>query len=150
MSNECLQIDVCEKSFENINEKIKVSNNRLKDLENKIEEVNSIKNVLVELQLLTKLQREDSIKRDKAIEDMNRNQIEITNTLKTLSENLNKTDINVDKLAEKVDINNIELNKKVDDISNDNIIKLSTIGKYLFFGTLGSGMTILLTRLIGN
>jgi len=150
LSNECLQIDVCEKSFENINEKIKVSNNRLKDLENKIEEVNSIKNVLVELQLLTKLQREDSIKRDKAIEDMNRNQIEITNTLKTLSENLNKTDINVDKLAEKVDINNIQLNKKVDDISNDNIIKLSTIGKYLFFGTLGSGMTILLTRLLGN
>jgi predicted RNase H-like nuclease (RuvC/YqgF family) len=129
----CEQPKICEKVFENIDEKFKVTNHRINDLENKTEEMNNINKILVELQILTKLQREDGVKRDKAIEEMNKNQeemnknqIEITNTLKTLADNLNQTDDNVGKLS-----------KKIEGIVSDNAIKISTILKYI--GTLVAG-----------
>ena len=54
------------------------------------------------MEVLYTLQREDSVKRDKSIEDMNKTQIEITNTLKTLTESINKTDKSVDNLDKKL------------------------------------------------
>ncbi len=145
MSTECAieQVQVCNKSFENIEEKIKVQNHRIEDLENKTEEINNIGKVLVELQLLTQLQREDSIKRDKAIEDMNKtqndmnkNQIEITNTLKTLTASINKTDEAVVKLDEKVDGNQKETNNKFDEMSKNNSIDVPSLIKKIIMVTI--------------
>lgn len=145
--NDIEQYQICEKIFNGIDEKFKVSNHRIEDLENKTVEINNINNVLVELQLLTKLQREDSIKRDKSIDEMNKTQIEITNTLRTLAENLNKTDINVDKLSKKIDMNNEEVNKKFDDINKDNNINVPQLIKkgveWLIVASLGIGGTYL-------
>lgn len=166
---ECTIEKVCEQKFENIetkydnkidgieknfDEKFKVANHRISDLEVKTEEINSISNVLVELQLLSKLQREDGVKRDKLFEELNKNQIEISNTLKTLTDSLNKTDASVDKLDKKVDENNKELNKKVDEIKQDNTIKVSDITKKVIFGvictTFGVGATIIVTKIMNK
>jgi predicted RNase H-like nuclease (RuvC/YqgF family) len=133
----CLQIDVCEKSFENVMDK--VQNHRIDDLENKVEEINSINTTLAKIEVLVSLQRNDAIKRDKSFDEMNQTQIVITNTLQTLSENLNRTDENVEKL-----------DKKIDDISkNSNINILSFIKKVMYFA-IGSGVTISLTKLFSN
>lgn len=144
---DCNAEKICEQKFLGLEEKIKVVNHRIGDLEMRSEEINNIKNVLIELQLLTKLQREDSIKRDIAIENMNKTQVEITNTLKTLSENLNKTDKNVEKLNEKVEKTNDELNKKIGEMNKDNNISVGSIVKYAAFGFLGSGITLAIAQL---
>ena len=135
--NDCGQKDVCDEIFKSVEDKFKVLHHRMDGLEEKTEEINSINNVLVELQLLTKLQREDGVKRDKTIEDMNKNQIEITNTLKTLAENLSKTDSNVDKLS-----------KKFDEMSNDGSIKINEIIKYAIFTLIGSGVGVWLVNVL--
>lgn len=137
--DDCTQKEVCEQKFLIQEEKNKVINHRIDDLENKTEEINSIANTLSRLELLVSLQRDDSIKRDKAIDEMNKTQIIITNTLQTLSENLSKTDASVDKL-----------DKKVDDISNNsNINIMSFLKKFIYFA-IGSGVTISLTKLFSN
>ena len=81
--NDCTQKEVCEQKFLIQEEKLKTANHRIEDLVNKTEEINNIANTLSKLELLTTLQRDDSIKRDKAIDDMNKTQIQITNTLQT-------------------------------------------------------------------
>lgn len=140
---DCLQIDVCEKVFENIEEKIKVANHRIDDLEGRAEEINKISNVLVELQLLIKLQREDSLNRDKTVESINKSQIEITNTLKTLANNLNQTEINVDKLDKKVD----SLDKKIDSVSSKDKISLLELFKKLIYAGFGVAIGLGVTKL---
>ena len=137
--NDCTQKEVCEQKFLIQEEKIKTANHRIDDLENKTEEINNIANTLSRMEILVSLQRDDSIKRDKAIDEMNKTQIRITNTLQTLSENLSKTDASVDKL-----------DKKVDDISNNsNINIMSFLKKFIYFA-IGSGVTIGLTKLFSN
>lgn len=145
----CEQPKICAEIFKSVDEKIKVANHRIDDLEGKTEEINSINNVLVELQLLTKLQREDGIKRDVMIEEFNKNQTEITNTLKVLSDNLSKTDKTVEKLDDKIDKYNEETNIKFGEITQDNSIKLSDIGKKILFGLLCGGVGILATKIFG-
>lgn len=135
-NNECPQVDVC-------NEKFKVANHRIDDLENKTDEINNINNVLVELKLLTKLQREDGVKRDKAIEDMNKTQFEISNTLKTLADNLSKTDVNVDKLDQKVD----KLDQKVDTISDKDKVSLLDFLKRLLYAGAGAIIALSVPKL---
>lgn len=144
---ECTIEKVCEQKFDgiekNFNEKISVANHRISDLENKSEEINNINNVLVELQLLSKLQREDGVKRDKSVEEMNKTQFEISNTLKILADNLSKTDVNVDKLDQKVD----KLDQKVDTISDkDKVSILEFIKKFLYAGA-GAAIALGVTKL---
>lgn len=135
VNESCEQPKICEKVFEGIDERFKVSNHRIEDLENKTEEINGINNTLAKLEILISLQREDSIKRDKSIAEMSKTQIEITNTLKDLANNLNKTEENVDKLS-----------KKVDEINNDNNIKINSILKYIIMIVISSGITYWLTQ----
>ncbi|MDD4469254.1 MAG: hypothetical protein PHR29_04860 [Acholeplasmataceae bacterium] len=137
--NDCTQKEVCEQKFLIQEEKLKTANHRIEDLVNKTEEINNIANTLSKLELLTTLQRDDSIKRDKAIDDMNKTQIQITNTLQTLSENLSKTDEGLNKL-----------DKKVDDISNNSNINIITFIKKIIYVAIGSGITLSLTKLFSN
>ena len=118
LNESCQQPLICGKEFEKIEEKFKVSNHRIEDLENQAEKIYDISKVLSELQLLTKLQREDGLKRDKIIVEINENQIKISNSLDILSNRMNNTDLNVDKLS-----------KKIDEVSSDNKLKLSDIIK---------------------
>lgn len=118
LNESCQQPLICGKEFEKIEEKFKVSNHRIEDLENQAEKIYDINKILSELQMLVGLQRQDGIKRDEMINDFNINQIKITNTLESLADKLNNTDSNVDKLS-----------KKIDEVSNDNKMKLSDIIK---------------------
>lgn len=125
--NNCEQPKICAEIFKNYDGKIKVANHRINDLEEKTEEINSINNILTELKTLTQLQREDSLKRDQSIQSMNKTQIEMINTLRTLSENLNKTDKSVEKLNEKVDRNYESTNEKFNEVSKVTNEKINEI-----------------------
>ena len=105
-----------------------MANHRIEDLENQTNKIYDIGNVLSELQLLTKLQRENGIKRDKLIADINENQTKISNSLDILSNRINNTEVSVEKL-----------NKKIDEVSNDNKMKLSDIIKNLIILGLSMG-----------
>lgn len=118
INESCQQPLICGKEFEKIEEKFKVSNHRIEDLENQTEKIYDISKVLSELQVFIGLQREDGIKRDEMINEFNINQIKITNTLESLTNKLTNTNSNVDKLSQKVDA-----------ISDDNKMKLSDIIK---------------------
>lgn len=152
VNNEYEQYKICEKIFDGVNDKIKSTNYRIDDLENKTQEINGINNTLARMEVLISLQREDSIKRDKTIDDMHISQLEITSTLKTLAESINRTDESVDKLDKKVDANNEALNRKFDIVSEDNIIKISDINKKTIFGVIcgsvGVGVTIIVTKIL--
>jgi len=147
---ECPQVEICEKSFENIEEKFKVANHRIGDLETKTEEINRNNNTLAKMEVLISLQREDSLRRDKSIDEMNKTQIEITNTLVTLTNSIKKTDESVDKLDKKVDANDEKLNRKVDDISKDNNINILQVIKYIILTLTSVGVGIWLTKVFGS
>lgn len=128
LNQECEQPKICAEIFKSVDDKIKVANHRIEDLENQTNKIYDIGNVLSELQLLTKLQREDGIKRDKLIADINENQTKISNSLDILSNRINNTEVSVDKL-----------NKKIDEVSNDNKMKVSDIIKNLIILGLSMG-----------
>lgn len=128
LNQECEQPKICAEIFKSVDDKIKVANYRIEDLENQTNKIYDIGNVLSELQLLTKLQREDGIKRDKLIADINENQTKISNSLDILSTRINNTEVSVEKL-----------NKKIDEVSNDNKMKVSDIIKNLIILGLSMG-----------
>lgn len=128
LNQECEQPKICAEIFKSVDDKIKVANHRIEDLENQTNKIYDIGNVLSELQLLTKLQREDGLKRDKLIADINDNQTKISNSLDILSNRINNTEVSVDKL-----------NKKIDEVSNDNKMKVSDIIKNLIILGLSMG-----------
>lgn len=128
LNQECEQPKICAEIFKSVDDKIKVANHRIEDLENQTNKIYDIGNVLSELQLLTKLQREDGIKRDKLIADINENQTKISNSLDILSTRINNTEVSVEKL-----------NKKIDEVSNDNKMKVSDIIKNLIILGLSMG-----------
>jgi uncharacterized protein (DUF342 family) len=137
LNQECEQPKICAEIFKSVDEKIKVANHRIEDLENQTNKIYDIGNVLSELQLLTKLQREDGIKRDKLISDINENQTKISNSLDILSNRINNTEVSVEKL-----------NKKIDEVSNDNKMKLSDIFKNLIIIAMSMGFGAVVSLII--
>lgn len=128
LNQECEQPKICAEIFKSIDDRFKVLHHRADDLDEKTEEINNINNVLVRLETLVSLQREDGIKRDKLIADINENQTKISNSLDILSNRINNTEVSVDKL-----------NKKIDEVSNDNKMKVSDIIKNLIILGLSMG-----------
>ena len=137
LNQECEQPKICAEIFKSVDDKIKVANHRIEDLENQTNKIYDIGNVLSELQLLTKLQREDGIKRDKLIADINENQTKISNSLDILSNRINNTEVSVEKL-----------NKKIDEVSNDNKMKLSDIFKNLIIIAMSMGFGAVVSLII--
>ena len=128
LNQECEQPKICAEIFKSIDDRFKVLHHRADDLDEKTEEINNINNVLVRLETLVSLQREDGIKRDKLIADINENQTKISNSLDILSTRINNTEVSVEKL-----------NKKIDEVSNDNKMKVSDIIKNLIILGLSMG-----------
>ena len=124
----CQQSLICEKVFLGIEEKFKVSNHRIEDLENQTEKIYDINKILSELQVLVALQREDGLKRDKLITEISETQAKISNSLDVLSNRMNSTEVSVEKLS-----------KKIDEVSNDNKMKLSDIIKNLLIIAMSMG-----------
>lgn len=137
INESCQQPLICEKVFLGIEEKFKVGNHRIEDLENQTEKIYDINKILSELQILVGLQRQDGIKRDEMINEFNINQIKITNTLESLANKLNNTDLNVDKLS-----------RKIDEISNDNKMKLSDIIKNLLIIAMSMGFGAVISMVL--
>lgn len=128
INQECEQPKICAEVFKSVDEKFKVANHRIDDLESQVDKIHDITNVLSELQLLTKLQREDGLKRDKLIAEISENQAKISNSLDVLSNRMNSTEVSVEKLS-----------KKIDEVSNDNKMKLSDIIKNLLIIAMSMG-----------
>ena len=102
INQECEQSKICAEVFKNVDVKIKVANHRIDDLESQTNKIYDITSVLSELQLLTKLQREDGIKRDKLIAEISENQAKISNSLDVLNSRINSAETSVDKLSKKI------------------------------------------------
>lgn len=137
INQECEQPKICAEVFKNIDEKIKVVNYRIDDLENQTNKIYDITSVLSELQLLTKLQREDGIKRDKLIAEISENQAKISNSLDVLSNRMNSTEVSVEKLS-----------KKIDEVSSDNKMKLSDIFKNLIIIAMSMGFGAIVSMVL--
>ena len=137
LNQECEQPKICAEIFKNIDDRFKVLHHRADDLDEKTEEINNINNVLVRLETLVSLQREDGIKRDKLIADINENQTKISNSLDILSNRIDNTEVSVEKL-----------NKKIDEVSNDNKMKLSDIFKNLIIIAMSMGFGAVVSLII--
>jgi len=133
----CEQAKICAEVFKNIDEKIKVANHRIDDLESQTNKIYDITSVLSELQLLTKLQREDGIKRDKLIAEISENQAKISNSLDVLSNRMNSTEVSVEKLS-----------KKINEVSSDNKMKLSDIFKNLIIIAMSMGFGAIVSMVL--
>ena len=128
INQECEQPKICAEVFKSVDEKFKVANHRIDDLESQVDKIHDITNVLSELQLLTKLQRDDGLKRDKLITEISETQAKISNSLDVLSNRMNSTEVSVEKLS-----------KKINEVSNDNKMKLSDIIKNLLIIAMSMG-----------
>ena len=137
INESCQQPLICEKVFLGIEEKFKVSNYRIEDLENQTEKIYDINKILSELQVLVALQREDGLKRDKLITEISETQAKISNSLDVLSNRMNSTEVSVEKLS-----------KKIDEVSGDNKIKLSDILKNLFIIAMSMGFGAIVSMVL--
>jgi len=128
INQECEQPKICAEVFKSVDDRFKVLHHRVDTVEEKTEEINSINNVLARLETLVTLQREDGIRRDKLIAEISETQAKISNSLDVLSSRINSTETSVDKLS-----------KKIDEVSNDNKMKLSDILKNLLIIAMSMG-----------
>ena len=124
----CEQSKICAEVFKSVDDRFKVLHHRVDTVEEKTEEINSINNILARLETLVTLQQEDGIRRDKLIAEISETQAKISNSLDVLSSRINSTETSVDKLS-----------KKIDEVSNDNKMKLSDIIKNLLIIAMSMG-----------
>ena len=128
ISQGCEQSKICAEVFKSVDDRFKVLHHRVDTIEEKTEEINSINNILARLETLVTLQREDGIHKDKLIAEISETQAKISNSLDVLSNRMNSTETSVDKLS-----------KKIDEVSNDNKMKLSDIIKNLLIIAMSMG-----------
>ena len=128
ISQGCEQSKICAEVFKSVDDRFKVLHHRVDTVEEKTEEINSINNILARLETLVTLQQEDGIRRDKLIAEISETQAKISNSLDVLSSRINSTETSVDKLS-----------KKIDEVSNDNKMKLSDIIKNLLIIAMSMG-----------
>jgi len=144
---DCTVEEVCKQKFENIEVKIgnvenifeersKVSNHRISDLECKVDNLSLINSTLVELKILSEQNIKSNEDRDKLLRIHSESLVEVTNTLK----NINKQFEETDKSIEKLDKNVGKLENKFEEINksnNINILDLLKEGiKYLIIAGL--------------
>jgi septation ring formation regulator EzrA len=162
--DDCKQAEVCEQKFANLeekieafnkltDEKIRVANHRIEDVEIECKKIGDVQNVLSELKVLVGLQREDGLKRDKMIQEFNHSQFKITQTLDCLANKLAKTDDNVEKIAEEVS----QMEEKISDLKQDNVnqmkensISIPTLVKYFIAGGIGAILTVFIERIVST
>lgn len=142
---ECEQPRICEKVFEGINEKFKVNNHRIEDLEQKVDNLSAINATLVELKLLSEQNIQSNKGRDEMLRLHSESLVEVTSTLKEMNKEIKDS-----KEQSEKNINEIKI--KVEEISKDNNIKISDIAKNILFTVLGTsvgvGITLYITKLI--
>jgi methyl-accepting chemotaxis protein len=131
------QPKICAEVFKSVDDRFKVLHHRVDTVEEKTEEINSINNVLARLETLVTLQQEDGIRRDKLIAEISETQAKISNSLDVLSSRINSTETSVDKLS-----------KKIDEVSNDNKMKLSDIIKNLLIIAMSMGFGAIVSTVL--
>jgi len=130
--NEIEQYQICEKIFEGIDEKFRVSNHRISDLETKVDNLSSINTAITKLTILSEQNIEANKERDEIQRLHGENLIQVTNELKIISKQ------------------NEELRQDFNKNKEDNSINIPTLIKYALCTGVGVVITVIITRLIGN
>lgn len=137
----CKQPEICEQKFLMIDDKFKVVHHRLDSLD-------EIKNVLIELKVLSTQQLKDNRERDIQIAKHSEVLAQMGVTLIHINKQFEDNQKDIDDLKEKNENNIIELKNNFTDLSRDNAVKISDIVKYMLFTILGIGGTLIITKII--
>ena len=139
VNENCEQPRICAEVFKGINEKFKVSNHRIDDLEQKVDNLSAINATLIELKLLSEQNVASNKDRDEMLKSHSEALIQVSNTLININKQFEETNIKIEKTDEKIK----ELNK-------DNSIKIFDVIKNIIYVAIGCGATIFVTKLIGS
>lgn len=137
----CKQPEICEQKFKMIDDKFKVLHHRLDNLD-------EIKDVLIELKVLSTQQLKDNRERDIQIAKHSEVLAQMGVTLIHINKQFEDNQKDMDDLKEQNENNIIELKNNLVDLSKDNAVKISDIVKYMLFTILGIGGTLIITKII--
>ena len=138
INENCEQPKICAEIFKGIDEKFKVSNHRIDNLNEKTDHLGSIDAALVKLTLLSEQNVENNKNRDEILRIHGETLVQLTTALKHINEKFKETDGNIE-----------EVRQNVETMDNNGSLKINEIFKYIFFLGIGSGATLLITKLFG-
>jgi tRNA U34 5-carboxymethylaminomethyl modifying enzyme MnmG/GidA len=148
--NDCVQKDVCDEIFKNVDEKFKVVNHRINTVDEKTDNLSSINASLVKLTLLSEQNVENNKNRDEILRIHGETLVQLTTALTHINEKFDANTKNINEKFGETDKNIEEVSQKVETMDNNNSIKINEVIKYLFVLFLGVGGTIIITRLMGG
>jgi response regulator RpfG family c-di-GMP phosphodiesterase len=159
--NDCIQKDVCDEIFKNVEEKFKVVNHRINTIDEKTDDLSSINASLVKLTLLSEQNIENNRNRDEILRIHGETLVQLTTALthinekfdantKNINEKFGETDKSIKEKFGETDKSIEEVSQKVETMDNNNSIKINEVIKYLFVLVLGVGGTIIITKLMGG
>lgn len=143
--NDCGQKDVCTEIFKGIDERFKVSNHRIQDVEQKVDNLSSINATLVELKILSEQNVTSNKDRDEMLKSHNEALIQVSNTLININKQFEETNKELEKTNIKID----KTDEKIKELDKGNSIQLLDLFKKLIYVAVGCGVTIFVTKLIG-
>ena len=122
--------DLCNEKFSNIDKK-------MVELKGRVDNFDSIREVLIELKILTSQQLEANVQRDIMIQEQSIVSAKTVGAIEQLSEKLDKTDGAVE-----------DLNKKLIEKENKGVIHLSDIAKGAIMMLLGAVGTAIIAGIL--
>jgi septal ring factor EnvC (AmiA/AmiB activator) len=142
----CGQKDVCTEIFKGVDERFKVSNHRIEDLEQKVDNLSSINATLVELKLLSQQNVASNKDRDEMLKSHSEALVQVSNTLININKQFEETNKELEKQNIKID----KTDEKIKELNKDNSIKIFDVIKNIIYVAIGCGATIFVTKLIGS
>jgi len=143
-NRDCPQVDVCEKSFENIEEKIKVANYRISDLEGKVDNLTTINITLAELKTISAQQLKGNEERDALLKQHSETLSQMNISLVHMNNKFEESDKNITGFKTELK----QIRDDVRELSNDNKMKLSDIIKNAIMIALSMGFGVLVTSIL--
>lgn len=143
-SNDCEQIKICEKEFDMLDEKIKVANHRLNDLEGKVDNLSSINVTLAELKTISKQQLESNKDRDELLKQHSDTLTQMNTSLINMNHKFEESEKSVSDLKGEIK----EVKNDVKNINKDNTIKIPDIIKNLIMMGLSMGFGVWISSIL--
>lgn len=112
---------------------------RISSLEGKVDKLDSFYEILVELKTISRQQVEDNLKRDNLLKEQGNTLIEVCLALKNMNTKIEYTEATVNKLSKKVEV-----------MSEANVIKIPDIIKNITLLIIGGVAGAVLKLLIGG
>lgn len=151
-NHNCSQPQICQEKWNSVEDKFKVIHHRLDDVESdhnrlnsKIDDLSIMKEVLVELKLLTAQQVKDNKKRDTVLEKHSETLVQMNINLTNMNSQFEESEKNILDLRKGLKI----VEENIYGLSADNSIKISDIIKYAITVCISIIIGILLNGAIG-